>query len=197
MPIRNFTDSDIKPATNMSMAAWAFELEGHDEAFREFIYEYIVRYYDLNREFSLSLEDEEGVQAILLAGLKNDANQSLDWFNDRCGKFGDACQKIARQYKAYLEYNSRELKPYVGEDDLIMNLFISRKPGYGKALLTRLEELGRQNDVSGIWLWSDATCNLHYYAKQGFAKVYEFHNHLLMDQALTTIVYRKSLPKQK
>lgn len=193
MLIRNFTDNDIKPATSMSMMSWAWELEGYEPAFREFIYEYIVRYYDLNREFSLSYEDADGVQAILLAGRNGDSNPSADWFNRRCGNFDGARQKIARQYKAYLEYNSKTLKPYVGECDLLMNLFISRKPGCGKALLNQLEGICVQKNVPAIWLWSDVTCNLHYYARRGFEKTHEFYSSLLTEQPLSTIIYKKSL----
>lgn len=191
MSIRNFCDQDIAPAAIMSMSAWQDEMPEEQEAFRLFIYEYIVRYYDRNRLFSFSYTDEDNVTAILLAGFKHDVCICNKWFETECLRFSSREQQIARKYKQYLDYNGSITKSHANRRDLLVNLLISRQRGRGKALLQHLDTVCREHGLCNQYLWSDATCNLTYYARNGFRKVALFYNRILLDDPLGTIIYKR------
>ena len=191
MTIRPFTDDDIAAAAAMSFDAWSFEMPDERRDFKLFIYEYIIRFYDINRNYSFAYTDADGVQAVLLAGFKNDTNSHVGWFADKLHGCAPRERQIALQYKQYLEFNGQALKEHAAENDMLLNLFISRKPGCGGLLLEKLETCCQTDKIRHIYLWSDGTCNLHYYAKRGFARLKQFYNRILLTEPLETIIYVK------
>lgn len=194
MRVRNFCDQDIIQATSMSLAAWHDEMPDEHEAFKQFIYEYIVRYYDINRRFSFSYANaNDEAEAVLLSGFKHDAGNSSQWFEKESRRFSTRERQIALKYKQYLDHNGRITKSHANRSDLLLNLFISRQKGGGKALLQHLDNICRQCGLRNLYLWSDATCNLAYYAHNGFRKVAQFYNRILLEEPLNTIIYKKTV----
>ena len=58
MIIRNFKSSDIKSAKKLSHLVWGDFYKKENIEVQNLIYDFTVEYYDLNREFSYSIFDE-------------------------------------------------------------------------------------------------------------------------------------------
>ena len=58
MLIRKFQETDVHAAGQMAYDTWSYELDGVGNDLNRFIHEYMVRYYDTNRQYSFSLVDQ-------------------------------------------------------------------------------------------------------------------------------------------
>lgn len=88
-----------------------------------------------------------------------------------------------------------ELQSMMEEDSAKLSFFISRKPGYGTAVLDALIEQLRQRGVKWLYLWTDCTCNWQYYPKHGYEQIgqgfaQEFSS---ADEDYTYRMYRKRI----
>lgn len=189
--IRKFEEKDIKEAKEIAFDIWSKELGQFSYKFKQFIYEYLVRYYMLNEGFSF-VYDEDGVKAFLLAANKKDHNEADAWFNQYMYKLSPEEKNKALEYKQYLVSNGDSMKSLMGEDDLYLALFASSGSGKGKYLLNHLENLCKGNRIKHLYLWTDNTCNYSYYDKKHFVRVKEFQSTFkVKDKLINTIIFKK------
>ncbi len=193
MLIRKFQQTDVPAAGQMAFDAWSYELDGVGHDLNRFIHEYMVRYYDTNRQYSFSLVDES-LNAFLLAGFKTDSAACKSWFESTLSRFLPEEKQIALEYRDYLSRNGSAVKKYMKDGDIMMNLFMSKGGGTGRKLLTRFEECCRKNDIENVFLWADVTCHYSWYEKNGFEILERFENKTSVDiGCLDTFIFRKSL----
>ena len=86
MLIRKFQETDVHAAGQMAYDTWSYELNGVGHDLNRFIHEYMVRYYDTNRQYSFSLLDQS-LNAFLLAGFKTDQAGCNKWFENTLSRF--------------------------------------------------------------------------------------------------------------
>lgn len=189
--IRKFEEKDIREAKDITFDIWNNELGEFSYEFKQFIYEYLVRYYLLNNGFSF-VYDENGVKAFLLAANKKDHNEVDAWFNQCLSKLTSKEKKRALEYKEYLVSNGDSMKSLMGDDDLYVALFASTGSGKGKYLLNHLENICKSSSIRNLYLWTDNTCNYSYYDKKHFVKVKEFPSTFkVKDKLINTIIFKK------
>ncbi len=193
MSIRKFQEEDLKPAGQMAFDAWAYELDGVGQDLNRFIHEFMVRYYDTNRQYSFSMGDKS-LDAFLLAGFKSDPSGCRVWFENTLSRFSSREKKIALDYRDYLSRNGSAVKKYMKDRDIMMGLFMSKGGGTGRKILTRFEELCRKNGIGNIFLWADVTCHYSYYEQNGFQIMERFENRASVDiGCLDTYIFKKCL----
>ncbi len=193
MQIRNFQEKDIAAAGQMAYDTWSYELEGVGKDLNRFIHEYMVRYYDTNRQYSFSLVDQS-LNAFLLAGFKNDPAGCQSWFDESLSRFAPEEKEVAFEYRDYLSRNGAAVKKYMKDRDIMMGLFMSKGGGTGRKLLASFETLCRKNNIENIFLWADVTCHHSYYGQNGFQILERFENRASVDiGCLDTYVFKKNL----
>ena len=192
MVIKNFENSDIENASKVAHLVWG-DLYSHESIeLQKLIYDFMVSYYDLNREYSFSVFDD-GFKGFLLASLKNDCNESQKKFKDELQKLeNEQEQKIGFELLDYLDSCGQEVKKVMNDDDIVLNLFISRQKGCGKALLEKLTGVCYAKNIKNIYLWTDTTCDYEYYKKNSFDIVKEL-NVIVNSRNIKTIIYKKSI----
>ena len=193
MLIRKFQETDVHAAGQMAYDTWSYELDGVGNDLNRFIHEYMVRYYDTNRQYSFSLVDQS-LNAFLLAGFKTDRAVCESWFDNMLSRFSSEEQEVALGYREYLSRNGTAVKKYMKDGDIMMNLFMSRGEGTGRKLLTSFEQLCRKNAIENVFLWADVTCHYSWYEKNGFEILERFNNRTSVDIGyLDTYLFKKSL----
>lgn len=193
MEVRHFEDKDIKEAGRLAYEYWSGELPDNGEAIKRVIYEYMVRYYDRNRNFSFSITDDGELKGFILAFQKNDYTNCMDWLSSEMVKFSIPEQKLALDYDSYYQYNGTKTKEFIEINDMIVGLFVSNQRGYGKKLLTKLLDTCKQKNIQNLYLWTDMSCNYNYYYCNNFEEVTRFMTtHLFGGERLEMIIFKKS-----
>lgn len=193
MKIRNFQDEDIKTAINLSHLVWGNFYESENSKIQNLIYEFTVKYYDLNRNFSYSISSYEDVKGFLLAAEKRDKNKSINILEEMIKSIDDEEQtKILSDMYDFLQNCGYETKKLMNEDDIMLGLFVSTQKGGGKKLLSELVKDCRNRKFKNIYLWSDTTCDYDYYQKHNFETVKKIET-VLNNKEITVFVYRKKV----
>lgn len=192
MIIRNFKNEDISLASNISKLTWGDFYTHESQELQNLIYEFMVAYYDLNRDFSFSAI-EDGFKGFLFASYKNDKNNSYNKLQENIKNLHSEKEtQTAVELFNYLESCGKEVKSLMNDDDIMLGLFVSIQKGCGKLLLSKLVETCQENNIKNIYLWSDTTCDYDYYQKNNFVNIKEI-NSIVNKKPITTIIYRKEL----
>lgn len=191
MQIRTFTDSDILQASKLAKLTWGNFYTHESRELQDLIYSFMVEYYDLNREYSFSIFDNE-LKGILLAFRKTDSYKIKDFGKRVKALKNKAEQEIAFDLFNYLEICGRELKNIINNDDIILGLFVSIQKGCGKQLLSKLVESGKKRNMKNIYLWTDTTCDYEYYRKNNFVLIKKIES-FVNSKPIVTLIYKKSI----
>lgn len=192
MDIRNFENNDINDACVLAKLTWGDFYTQESNELQNFIYSFMVKYYDLNRKFSFSAIAEEKLKGFILAFTKDDKYNSESFKNEVLELKDKAEQKIALDLFDYLETCGKETKNIMNNDDIMLGLFVSIQKGCGKALLAELNQTCKANGIKNIYLWTDTTCDYEYYRKNKFILHKEFET-FVNSKKITTLIYRNSI----
>ncbi len=191
MHLRNFTDKDILQASKLAKLTWGDFYTHESEELQNLIYSFMVEYYDINREYSFSIVEDD-LKGFLLAFCKTDSFKPKD-FDKRVNALKDkAEQKIACDLFNYLEVCGNELKNIINDNDIILGLFVSIQKGCGKQLLAELVETCKEKNMHNIYLWTDTTCDYEYYKKNDFVLLKEIQS-FVNGKQIKTLIYQKSI----
>lgn len=191
MIIKQFEDNDIERASQLAKLTWGDFYTQESIELQRFIYNFMVQYYDLNREYSFSIVEDE-LKGFLLAFCKTDF-YNLNGFEKRLKLLKDKNeQKIALDLFNYLETCGKEVKNIMTDDDIFLGLFVSIQKGCGKKLLLKLVETCKENSKNNIYLWTDTTCDYEYYKKNNFTLLKEVET-FINGKFIKTLIYCKSV----
>ena len=192
MIIRKFNDSDIKRAGELSALTWGDFFIHESQELQAFIYSFMIEYYDLNRDFSFSILDDNELKGFLLAFKKDDYYASQNFSNKIVSLKNEVEQKIALDLFHYLESCGKEVKSRMGNDDIMLGLFVSIQKGCGKMLLARLNQFCKENQMQNVYLWTDTTCDCEYYGKHNFILDKEKKD-FVNNKMVKTLIYSKEI----
>lgn len=191
MHIRTFENKDIIQASKLAKLTWGDFYTHESEELQNLIYSFMVEYYDLNRQYSFSILDNE-LKGFLLAFCKTDCYKPKD-FNARVNNLKNTAeQKIAFDLFNYLEICGNEIKNIINNDDIILGLFVSIQKGCGQQLLAKLVETCKAKNIKNIYLWTDTTCDYEYYKKNNFVLLKEIKS-LVNGKLIKTLIYQKNI----
>lgn len=162
-----------------------------DLELEQFIYHFLVQYYFYNNDLSIVLKDDE-VKAFILANMKNEKNDYLNIFKSSVKALNPSNIKFAYEYLDYIEYNHKRVLAYMEDNSIYLGLIASMVHHGGIDLLASLKDLARKRNVHSIYLWTDETCNYHYYEVLGF-KLIDNYETKLYDVSLKTFIYQIEL----
>lgn len=191
MEVRHFLDTDIEHASKIANKVWGDLYTRESDELQNLIYEFMVHYYDLNRDFSFSIFDEK-LNGFLFAASKHDKNNSYEGYLENLKKLDEKEQKIGKDLLEYLNECGKAVKEQMNDDDIMLGLFISQEKGCGKTLLTKLTDTCKEKNIKNIYLWTDTTCDHDYYDKNNFTLVNEVET-LVNGQKIRTIIYKKAV----
>ena len=191
MIVRNFKNSDIEEASQITHLVWGDLYANESKTLQQIIYDFTLEYYYLNETFSFAL-DENGLNVFFFADTKKDKNESINTFKTRINTLNEKDKITALNLLDYVESTGNEVKSVMSEDDLMMGLFISTQKGGGKMLLSKLVEGACKNGVKNIYLWTDTTCDFDYYQKNNFTLVKEFKC-IVNNKKINTLIFKKPL----
>ena len=190
MAVREFQDIDLKQASKLAKLTWGDFYANESTRIQNFIYSFMVEYYDLNRKYSFSITDEE-LKAFLLAFTPQDSYMGSN-FEDKIKLLTNKEQKTAIELFGYLEVCGNNIKNIINHDDIILGLFVSTKKGCGKQLLEKLKAACKKHGKKNLYLWTDTTCDHEYYKKNNFILCNEFETNL-NSKTINTLIYRKEI----
>ena len=194
MIVRNFTDKDIEEASKITHLVWGDLYSKESAKLQKLIYDFTLEYYYLNKTFSFALDDA-GLKGLVFASLKKDKNNSVENFKTKIQDLSDDDRIVALNLLDYVENTGREVKNAMGEDDLMMGLFISTQKGGGRMLLSKLVETAKNMDIKNIYLWTDTTCDFDYYQKNKFTLVKEIES-CVNNKKINTLIFKKEIQKE-
>ena len=195
--IERFTAKDIAEATLLTLLTWGEEMALANEHLKNILYEAMVRYYFRSSDFSYKMVDEAGVmQGFLLAAPLDARDNSQKWLEVQLQGFATEEQDLVYNYLRYLSYNGQKVRNVAHKKDLLLCLFLSRKPGVGSKLLENVEEVARHHSIARLHLWADATCDYSYYRRRGYKETGHFVNKVLPELGQqATWIYSKEVSK--
>ena len=176
MEISKLYNSDLPQVYEMAFEAWKDAYPGQSDAFIRKVSEFIMRknYYENAYRYKIS---EDGIiRAILLGCEKNDKNDALEWVELQTKNLQGSELLIMNNQKDYLVKSDDLLATFLTDNDIKLALFISNKRGYGTKLLNHFMEESQMKGKDKMYLWTDSSCNHHYYPKQGFEEVLSVGN---------------------
>ena len=195
--IEQFTAKDIAEATFLTLLTWGEEMALANEHLKNVLYEAMVRYYFRGSDFSYKMVDEEGaMQGFLLATTIDERDNSQKWLEEQLQSFATEEQDLVYNYLRYLSYNGQQVRNVAHKKDLLLCLFLSRKPGVGSKLLENVEDVARHHSIVSMHLWADATCDYSYYRRRGYKETGHFVNKVLPELGQqATWIYSKEVSK--
>lgn len=195
--IERFTAKDIAEATFLTLLTWGEEMALANEHLKNVLYEAMVRYYFRGSDFSYKMVDEEGaMQGFLLAAPIDARDNSQKWLEEQLQSFVTEEQDLVYNYLRYLSYNGQQVRNVAHKKDLLLCLFLSRKPGVGSKLLENVEDVARHHSIASMHLWADATCDYSYYRRRGYKETGHFVNKVLLELGQqATWIYSKEVSK--
>lgn len=191
MIVRNFADINIEEASKITHLVWGDLYTNESKEFQKIIYDFTLKYYYLNKTFSFALDDA-GLKGLVFASLKKDKNNSVENFKTKIQDLSDDDRIVALNLLDYVENTGREVKNAMGEDDLMMGLFISTQKGGGRMLLSKLVETAKENGIKNIYLWTDTTCDYDYYQKNKFTCFKEIES-CVNNKKINTLIFKKEI----
>ena len=193
--IERFTYNDIEEATRLTLLTWGEEMALANEKLKAVLYESMVRYYFRSSEFSYKMVDEDNsTQGFLLAAPLTARDNSQGWLLEQLQDFRLDEQDLVYNYLRYLSYNGQQVRKLAQADDLLLCLFLSRKPGVGSKLLENVEEVARNHNIKNMHLWADANCDYSYYRRRGYKEGGHFVNKVLPELGQqATWIYSKEV----
>ena len=193
--IERFTYNDIEEATRLTLLTWGEEMALANEKLKTVLYEAMVRYYFRSSEFSYKMVDEDNsTQGFLLAAPLTARDNSQGWLLEQLQDFRLDEQDLVYNYLRYFSYNGQQVRKLAQADDLLLCLFLSRKPGVGSKLLENVEEVARNHNIKNMHLWADATCDYSYYRRRGYKEGGHFVNKVLPELGQqATWIYSKEV----
>ena len=195
--IERFTAKDIAEATLLTLLTWGEEMALANERLKTILYEAMVRYYFRGSDFSYKMVDEGGaMQGFLLAAPIDARDNSQKWLEEQLQSFATEEQDLVYNYLRYLSYNGQQVRNVAHKKDLLLCLFLSRKPGVGSKLLENVEEVARHHSIACMHLWADATCDYSYYRRREYKETGHFVNKVLPELGQqATWIYSKEVSK--
>lgn len=195
MIVRNFIDKDIEEASKITRLVWGDLYAKESTELQNFIYDFTLKYYYLNKTFSFALDDN-GLKGLVFASSKADKNDSVENFAAGIQTLTQDDKITAFNFLDYVENTGKEVKTIMNEDDLMMGLFISTQKGGGRMLLSKLVETAKENNIKNIYLWTDTVCDFDYYQKNKFTLVKEIKNNV-NNKIINTLIFKKGISKIK
>ena len=193
--IERFTAKDIAEAALLTLLTWGEEMALTNEHLKNILYEAMVRYYFRSSDFSYKMVDEAGVmQGFLLAAPLDARDTSRKWLEEQLQGFATEEQDLVYNYLRYLSYNGQQVRKVAQPSDLLLCLFVMRKPGVGSKLVENVEEVARCHSITRMHLWADATCDYSYYRRRGYKETGHFVNKVLPELGQqATWIYSKEV----
>lgn len=194
MIVKNFKNSDIKNAKKLSHLVWGDFYKKENTEVQNLIYDFTIEYYDLNRNFSYKiLDDDENCKGFLFAFNKQDKNDCLNALRKKIKVFKNQnSENILSELHEFLNFCGTKTKEYMNDDDIMLGLFVSIQKGCGRILLENLIQDCKKKNIKNIYLWSDTTCNYNYYSKNNFELMNEIKT-ILNNKELSVFIYKKTL----
>ena len=124
MIVRNFSENDIQDASQIAHLVWGDLYTKESDKLQKLIYDFMVKYYDLNRKYSFSLENDD-FKGFILANTKYDKNESINPFKEEAKQLDEKDEKTANELADYLEACGKEVKDVMQDNDIMIGLFIS------------------------------------------------------------------------
>ncbi len=163
--------------------------------FRRFYVESIVRSNIFENEFRFELLADKEFLAAAFFARRGDVSLYEKWFAEKSAFLSPEQKKICGSGKTFLDYMEEKTFSLMGEKDIKLSLFVSRKRGAGKSLLNPLEERLCKEGYERLFLWTDCECNWKWYEDHGFELLQkdEYPPFSSRDEAYMTYIYRLTL----
>lgn len=171
MRITPFRKENIDEVALMAAEVWGKDQGGHEKETARLFCRHLSRYSLYSTELALQAEDEEGLQAIAFAWLPGDTNDADAWLQEHLPQMTPQQRHTLLTNEGYLKRTDAELQNLMEADSAKLSFFISRKKGYGTAVLDALIGLLRERGIKWLYLWTDCTCNLEYYPRHGYEEI--------------------------
>ena len=191
--LRDFSEDDLSGAGEIACRLWQGEADFIPGSMQPKLYEYLVRYYYVpDSPLSCAVTFKGKLCAFLLAAAEKHSSREADlWIR---GKLSAGEEKIFEIYKAYLDGNKYAEEKLMQKNEVLLLLFCSIQKGCGALLMEEFLRRCRKNGISSMLLWTDDTCDLQWYQRNGFTEVARFPaNPTLPGQQLTTFIFRKAV----
>lgn len=192
MIIRNFKNHDIRNASELTHLVWGDFYKKENTKVQNLIYNFTLRYYDLNRKFSYSILNKNGdLKGFLFAFKKEDENDCLNTLNIMVKTINNEGTILFELYE-FLQLCGCETKKFMNEKDIMIGLFVSIQKGCGKILLSQLILDCQKRKLKNLYLWSDTTCDYTYYQKHNFELMKETKT-TLNNKEIKFYIYKKNI----
>lgn len=185
---RKYHEADFARVYQITKDHWENEVPMSLEL-ANFIYDFLVRYYLYYNEYCYVGLEKGNVAAFLLANLKEETNDSFNYFKENINKLNDNDKKLAYEYYDYINDNHNKVLSYMPKNSIYLGLIASKIHGMGFKMIEYLKGVALKNNVHEIYLWTDETCDYKYYEKLGCILL-ETYYISLYEKKLKTFIYK-------
>lgn len=192
MEIVKFTSSMLSESAAVAQSIWGNDVPPAAESDKKLMFEFLIRFYFFAASpFNFALKDDDGNICGALFG------HVACIHGDHAGKAFLAehpeLLKINNfsPWTKLLEFNRLQEEKVMAENEIVLDLFMSRRKGGGRMLMNAFSEACRQANIKSMILWTDDCCDFDYYNHNHFTQVGEFYSELGKDRH-KTFLFRKN-----
>ncbi len=166
-----FDMKNLPLVLDVVLPLWTVPQYGKD--FAQLHVEYIVRNNIYSNDLAFQLEDGGEFCSAAFFARKGEHCDAQSWLSAHSEGVTEKQKNVLRMSQTYIEAMDRRTLAFMGEGAVKLSLFVSRKSGYGSAILAATEEKLRAAGYAEIYLWTDCDCNWQWYERHGFTLVWQ------------------------
>ena len=193
MQIEQFSTDNLDPVEKMVTDVWGSP--EHRPEFDHAFCGHLARYNYYNPELSFQIVDGEGIQGVCWACVPGETNDADAWVKSAVTGLTEEERKETYAHVDYLKSIDAAVCKMMRPGDAKISFLITRKRGYGAALMKHVMKVLSERGFENVYLWTDSSCNWQFYPKHGFELVHEERNDLYStpEEDFRFMVFRKCL----
>ena len=191
MEIVKFTPAMLDDGGAVAQSIWGDDIPPASDADKKNMFRYLIRFYFFTGSpFNFALKDDEGDICGAILGHVDAIH------GDHAGIAYLAehpeLLKITNftPWTDLLNFNRAKEEAALGENEIILDLFMSKRKGGGRMLMNGFSEAAKSAGIKSMILWTDDCCDFDYYNHNHFTQVGEFYSALGKDKH-KTFLFRK------
>lgn len=188
-----FDAANLRQVVDVVKPLWT--APGWSDGFRRLYAEFIVRNNIFDNGLSVQITEDGEFLSAAFAARKDDRSSAGLWLSELSPGVGAEERESLGMAARYLELMDGKTHSLMGECDIRLSLFVSRKSGSGKIALDELVKTLRRSGYRDMLLWTDCDCNWEWYPRHGFSLVAEeaYRPFSERGEKYMTYIFRKSL----
>ena len=191
MEIVKFTSAMLDDGAAVAQSIWGNDVPQAGDADKKLMFEYLIRFYFFAASpFNFALRDDDGKICGAIFGHVDKLHGEDEGSAYLAGHPELLKLPNFTSWTSLLKFNRAREEAAMVENEIILDLFMSKRKGGGRMLMNSFSEAAKNAGIKSMILWTDDCCDFDYYNHNHFTQVGEFYSTLGKEKH-QTFLFRK------